>query len=227
MILARTRACDYPLWVLEKPEIESYPLDIESIISMKPELLFSEKGMIDPELIEKLKDFGIETYIFDYTSPEDISRTMLEMGRIFPEIQKEAILSAQNYKQELKVFKRERNSGLKVLGLVWSDPIYVFGYNTIFTRELEWLGVKNALDTVFSNPYPEISREYLLKIDPDLIFGISFEDFEFQLIKPHPELRNLTAFKNAKIYKLDHDLLTRPSPRIPILLQEMSSLIYD
>jgi ABC-type Fe3+-hydroxamate transport system substrate-binding protein len=226
-ILARTRSCDFPEWVLEKPEIESYPLDIESIISLKPELLFSEKGIIEPEIIKKLKEFGIETYIFQYEGPEDISRAMLKMGEIFPEIQGKVSESVREYSIKIKKLKREKNSGLTVLGLVWTDPIYVFGYNTVFTRELEWLGAKNVIDSVFSIPYPEISREYLLMIDPDLIFGISFEEFQVKLVKPHPELRNLKAYQNSKIFSLNHDLLTRPSPRIPVLLSQMDRLIYE
>ncbi len=227
MILARTKACDFPEWIMEKESVESYPLDIESIISLDPEIIFSEEGIIPEDALKKLKEFGIESYIFRFESPGDISDAFLTLAKIFPELSQNAEKASNHFHTALEKERVREMSGKTALGLIWTEPIYVFGHNTILSSELELIGLTNAIDSVFSVPYPEISREYLLKIDPDIIFGLEFQEFDKNLVQRFPELRNLTAFRDSTIFEVNPDLFTRPSPRIPILLAELKSLALE
>ena len=226
-LLARTKACDFPEWVLDKPELESYPLDIESIISLEPDLLFSEKGIVPEDVLKKLQGFGIETYVFDYQSPMDVARATKILGEIFPQLSSQSEEANTRFLEGINAEKVEEKSGLTAIGIIWTDPIYVFGHNTILTGELNWIGIENAIDSVFSVPYPEISREYLLKKDPDMIFGMTHLEFHENLVIRFPELSNLKAYRDSSIFDVNHDLFTRPSPRIPLLMKELKALAYE
>lgn len=227
MILARTQACDYPSWILEKPEVNSYPLDIESIVALSPDMLFSEVGIIPEDNLAKLREFGIETYVFSFENVSDVSRAMVSVGEIFSEIQKDCQASADDFDEKINREKYEHDSVLSVFGMIWTDPVYAFGYNTILSSELEIIGAKNAIDSVFAVPYPEISREYILKLDPDYFLGISYNEFHEKMVMPYPELSSLKAYRNSNFVEVDNDLLTRPSPRIPQLLSDLKEALYE
>ncbi len=223
LILARTQACDFPEWVKEKPIVQSFPLDLEGLIKYEPDIVFSEPGIIDNQSIEKAKELGLEIKVFDLSHIEGISNAMVWMGDKFPEFEERAQARSELYLNSIQSLKSSNEKNKTVLGIIWSDPIYVFGYNTILSSELEVLGYKNAIDSIFSVPYPEISREYLLKLDPDYIIGMSMAHFDEKLARPYPELKLLKAYKNNRIHGLDHDLFTRPSPRVPRLLEDLKA----
>jgi iron complex transport system substrate-binding protein len=62
-------------------------------------------------------------------------------------------------------------------------------------------------------PYPQLSREYILKINPDVIFGGDFEKMEASFFKLYPELKLTIAYRNKWVFELNDDLASRPGPR--------------
>jgi len=55
-LVARTQACDYPEEVKKLPIVSTYPLDIESIVKLKPDLVFSVDGIVNADQIKKLEE---------------------------------------------------------------------------------------------------------------------------------------------------------------------------
>ncbi len=212
MIVARSQACNYPPEALMKTEISTYPFDIESIIALKPDLVFSEEGITSVEQLKLLEDNEIPIYMFKYSHVEDIFEAIKKTGQLC-NCSMKANKKIEKLKHRLDSVKEDKIRDIKTLGLIWTDPIYVYGLNTLFTSQLNEIGVKNAVDSVFTRPYPELSREYFLKINPDVIFGPSFEHLDSTLFLKFPELKRVKAYKNKNIFEIDGDILTRPSPR--------------
>lgn len=223
LIVARTQACDYPEAALEKPVISTYPFDIESIISMKPDLVLTEKGITSPEQIEILEKNHIPTYVFQYKNVEDILETIKKVGD-FCDCTEETRSKVISLQKELEELKYENLANKKVLGLIWSDPIYVYGKNTLFSDQLRVIGLTNAIDSVFLRPYPEISREYFLRVNPDIIFGSGFEHLDSTLFKEYPELKRVKAYRDSSIYFINGDILTRPGPRSFEAMRQMKEV---
>ena len=44
-IIARTQADDYPAAALRKPLMNSYPLDLERLVALRPDVVFTVEGM--------------------------------------------------------------------------------------------------------------------------------------------------------------------------------------
>ncbi len=113
-----------------------------------------------------------------------------------------------------------------MLCITWQDPIYVYGRNTILTDKLRLAGAENAVDSVFSAPFPALSREYILKINPDIILGGSFEKLDSTFFSRYPELKKTNAYRNRRVYAVTDDLNSRPSPRVVEAVAELLYLIH-
>ncbi len=226
IIVARSQACDFPPEALKKTKISTYPFDIESIIANKPDLIFSEEGITSIDQLKLLEDNNIPIYMFSYKKVDDIYAAIARVGELCQcsEIVEEKLTDLKAVHDSLKA---DSVSNIKALGLIWTDPIYVYGRNTLFTNQLNEIGIRNAVDSIFGRPYPELSREYLLKINPDIIFGSSFEHLDTTLFYKFPELKRIKAYQERNIFEIDGDILTRPSPRSIEAMKQMKSHLHE
>jgi len=112
-----------------------------------------------------------------------------------------------------------------VLALASFDPIYAYGQNTLFTNEIEIAGGWNAIQDTLAQPYPALTREYILKIDPNVILGGRFGKLDSTFFKNNPELRRTRAYQARRVYATTPNLLQRPSPRIVEAIRELRALL--
>src|SRR6478736_7606723 len=61
-IVGRTQACNYPKEALKKTVVSSFPLDLEGLLQLKPDLIFTEAGMTSLEAAEQIQRLGIPVY---------------------------------------------------------------------------------------------------------------------------------------------------------------------
>lgn len=226
IIVARSQACDFPPEALEKKEISTYPFDIESIIFQNPDLVFSEEGITSIEQLKILDENNIPVYIFNYHKVKDIFDAIKRVGELC-DCSDEVNYKLKDLRASLDSVSEDTLIGLNALGLIWTDPIYVYGRNTLFTDQLNQIGIQNAVDTIFGRLYPELSREYILKINPDIIYGFSFEHLDSTLFLKFPELKRIKAYKNRNIFEVDGDIMTRPSPRSIEAMKIMKSYLNE
>jgi iron complex transport system substrate-binding protein len=212
LIIARTQACNYPKEALGKKVISTYPMDVEAILEAGADLILSEEGITSKEQLKLLEDKNVNVYSFKYRKVEDIYSAMMKIGEFCNCEQKANLLVAQQ-KKDLSRLSNSKNRNLKVLGLIWTDPIYSYGKNTLFSDQLRKINLRNAVDSIFQQPYPELSREYILKINPDIIVGPSFRHLDSTFFNLYPELKRITAYQKKAVIEVDGDVLTRPGPR--------------
>lgn len=53
-IIARTQADDYPAAALRKSLVNSYPLDLEHLAALRPDVVFIVEGMTPPDAAARL-----------------------------------------------------------------------------------------------------------------------------------------------------------------------------
>ncbi len=227
-IVGVTQNCNFPPAVKNKRKVVNYPaLDFESVIQIKPDIIFSVEGLTPLDQAKRLEEMGMPVYFQKYEKIKDILQGIRDVGKIMGQ-RVRADKLADSLEAERKKIKSEvnnKNNVKTVLAITWSDPIYVYGKNTIFTDKLLLIGAKNAVDSLFSNPYPQVTREYILKINPDVIIGGSFEKMDSTFFKLYPELKRIKAYKTKQIYKVNDDLMSRPSPRVLESVLELKKII--
>lgn len=111
-----------------------------------------------------------------------------------------------------------------VLVLASADPIYVYGQNTLFTDEIRLAGGQNAVRDTFPQPFPALTREYILKLNPDVVLGGRFGKLDSTFFHNSPELRRTRAYQGRRVFATTPSLLQRPSPRV-VAVRELQALL--
>ena len=69
--------------------------------------------------------------------------------------------------------------------------------------------------------YPKLSKETALALNPDIIILSESPGNN----EPNEVFKNSAAVKNGKIFKIDADILSRPSPRIVDALEQLAGYL--
>ena len=223
-IIARTQNDDYPAAVLGKPVVNTYPLDMERLVALHPDVVFTVEGMTSLDAAERLRQLGIPVYYQKYRKVADILRGLTDLGRLLgcPAQARRLTDSLQN---QLNQLSPRLGAAPTVLALASADPIYVHGQNTLFTDEIRLAGGQNAMRDTLPQPYPALTREYVLKLNPQVVLGGRFGQLDSTLFKQNPELRRTRAYQTRRVFATTPNLLERPSPRVVEAVHELRGLL--
>jgi iron complex transport system substrate-binding protein len=226
-IVGRSQACNYPARALAKPVVNTYPLDYEQLVLLQPDLVVTLEGMTSAESAARLAALGIPVYFQRLEKVEDILAGLTDLGRLLNRPRRARQLT-DSLRAVLRDLRQPAPAGPRprVLAITGTDPIYVYGRNTLFTDKLRWIGADNALTEDFAQPYPALTREYILKLNPDIIIGGTFEKMEETFFNHYPELRQVKAYREKKIFAVDQDLMTRPGPRVGASIRALNDLVH-
>jgi len=225
-IVAVSPVCNFPDRVKSKPIVSNYPVDQEAVLSISPDLIFSEDGITPIDVAEQLKSLGKPVYFQKYHSVLDLLNKIDSIGAWLGRSEQAKYLT-DSLKKEIQSIKGQQPTSHlpKVLVITWQQPIFAYGKNTLMTDKIRLAGGKNAVDEVFDKNYPELTREYILKINPDILFGGTFSKMDSTFFQLYPELKEISAYKNKHIYALTDDLATRPSPRVLESVREIKRFL--
>ena len=227
-IVARVPQDNYPAAVYRKPVVNNYPLDLEKLVLLKPDVVFTVEGITSVDDAKRLQDLGIPVYFQRYRRVEDVFNGIDDVGRLLGR-EAQARHLTDSLRQNLKLLTNsvahQAAAPPKVLAITWLDPIYCYGQNTLFTNEIRFAGGRNAITETFPQPYPALTREYVLKLNPDVLLGGSFGKLDSTFFKNYPELKRINAYKNRRVYPITGNLLERPGPRVVESVRELLGLI--
>ncbi|MGY2131844.1 ABC transporter substrate-binding protein [Hymenobacter sp. HD11105] len=225
-IIGRTQVCDYPKAVLNKPVVSSYPLDMEGLVALQPDVVFTVEGITSLDDATRLQQLGVQVYYQRYTTVPDVLRGLRDLGRI---LHREPLARrvTDSLAAELKQLEQQTpiNPRPKVLAITWQDPIYVYGQNTLFTDKIRRAGGQNAVVEKFPQPYPALTREYILQLNPDVLLGGNFGKLDSTFFKNYPELRRIQAYQTRQVYGINGNLMERPGPRVVESVRELQRLL--
>ena len=229
-IIARVPQDNYPAAVLRKPVVSNYPLDMEKLVLLHPDVVFTIEGITSVDDAQRLQELGIPVYFQRYRTVADVLRGIDDVGRLLGRPAQAKHLT-DSLKQSLRALvgaaPQPSVGSAKVLAITWPDPIYSYGQNTLFTDEIRLAGGQNAVTETFPQPYPALTREYVLKLNPDVLLGGSFEKLDSTFFKNYPELRRTNAYRSRRVYPITGDLLERPGPRVVESVRELQALIKN
>lgn len=229
-IVGRTQHCNHPAISFIKPVVNSYPLDLEQLVKLRPQVVFVKDDMLSLEEAAKIEKTGIKVFYLKFSKCQDIINNIVKIGKLL-DADIKASLEADSMTIHLHRLKKEAaliTNKPKVLILISHDPLYVYGADNFGSDMLKYTGAINAISDTLNNPFPLITREYLLKINPDVIIeGGELNSKEKGLFEKYPELKQINAYKNNKLYKIDDDLISRPGPRVIKGILELKKLIFS
>lgn len=225
-LIANTLYCNYPPEANNKTKVGNLiTIDFETILSLKPDLIFITVEGNVKESYNKLKSLGLKVFVSNPRNYEGIKKTFRDMGHIFNDT-----LRAENkinewelkYKQILSA--KENYPVKRAMFMVSSNPIMLAGKNTFINELITSGGLINiAADSPLN--YPMYSREEILKRDPEYIL-ITVEEDSKLLVKMYPEWKSLSAIKNKNVMIVNADLFMRPGPRFTDALETLFKSLH-
>ena len=227
-IVARCPQDNYPAGVYRKPIVNNYPLDMEKLVLLHPDVVFTVEGMTSVDDAQRLQQLGIPVYYLRFRRVEDVFKGLEEVGRLLgrqPQARHLTDSLRQNLKKITSLPVAQAAHLPRVLAITWPDPIYSYGQNTLFTDEIRLAGGQNAVTETFPQPYPALTREYVLKLNPDVLLGGSFEKLDSTFFKNYPELKRINAYQHRRVFPITGNLLERPGPRVAESVRELQGLL--
>ncbi|MCU1751073.1 cobalamin-binding protein [Pseudomonas sp. 6D_7.1_Bac1] len=198
----------------ERPaELESVPsvgrygqLDMERLLSLKPDLLLLWPGSVGPAQREQLSRLGIPTFVAD---PHDLEQLIHQIEAIAKQLgrpERGRTLAADLRKQLDDLRQRyQRTEALRVFYQVWDQPLYTVGGGQIISDALEVCGAHNVFADM-SLPAPQVSVESVLSRNPQVILASS--QVQLDAWKAWPQV---TAVAQGQLLLVTDKGLERPS----------------
>lgn len=223
-IIGVTNYCDYPEEAKGKDKVGgmSNP-SIESIISLRPDIVVMTVDGNPKEVEEKLRSMRIKTYVFRARRLDELPKGLREMGIVLG-VRERAELLALELEETISKFRSDFDVGRKkkVLFILWPEPLIVAGTGTAIDDAIRLLGAENiAAGSGLS--YPKYSIEDVIRHSPDVIIigrsmGRDIREASRGLLD---RLRFLPAVKNGKVFYVG-DGLYRLGPRVIKGIEEIA-----
>ncbi len=212
-IVGVTEYSDYPDQAKKHPRVGNYRfLDMEKVLSLKPDLLIVWKGGNPIHQIQKIERMGIPVFYSDIQNLSDIETTFERLGVLVGE-KKNGLKKASFWKQRLvKLQTLYRNKKrLTVFYQISERPLYTMGGKFLISEGIQLCGGQN----IFSDSSlvaSQVVKEDVIKRNPDVIL-ISDNTGNSNGFDFWRSFKLVEAVKKGNLYKINPDLLERPGPR--------------
>ncbi|WP_299248086.1 helical backbone metal receptor [uncultured Cytophaga sp.] len=218
-IVGRSAWCDYPEGIKTKPVINSYPVDIEALVRLKPDLILVKKGMISIQDLEKLEQLHQTVFVQEYDLMKDIRKSATTLVQLT----KGDTLQLNQWLVRLKNNSSAIKNTKKFLAITSVNPVYVYGKKTFLSELAEFAGGENCVQLI-DNPYPTIDVEYMLRSNPE-VYIFDSEAQKALFFETYPILKKTIGFQESKLYVIDASVMSRPGIRLPILKDSITAIM--
>lgn len=217
-LIAVSDYSNYPAQAAKLPSVANHNgVDFEAIVRLQPDLIVAWEGGNKPQDLARLASLGFHVYHSSVQSPLDIAQDIRQLGKLLGRDQ-QAELLATDFTQSLAniVERYSRARRHTAFYYMWTTPLMTIGQQAWATKLLAICGA----DNIFASspiPYPEVSKEQVIKQRPDLLIAAmkTSEQEAKQYWQP------LHSLLDARVIVADPDELHRFTPR---LVQGLTSL---
>ncbi|MED5599642.1 MAG: ABC transporter substrate-binding protein [Actinomycetota bacterium] len=201
-------------------DLNGFEPNVEAILGFRPDLVILS---YDPgDVVAGLEAAGVEAMLQEASMTiADTYVQILALGEITVHAAEAAVLAdaMQAEMSDLAVSVTERDEPLSYYHEL-DDTLYTVTSSTFIGEVYAMAGLVNVADPADADGsswgYPQLSSEYLLDADPDIIFLADTKCCAqtAATIAERPGWETLTAVSTGRIVELDDDVASRWGPRI-------------
>ncbi|MDQ4051284.1 MAG: ABC transporter substrate-binding protein [Actinomycetota bacterium] len=219
---------DYPVGV-PTTELSGYEPNVEAILGYEPDLVVTSGDSGD--LVSSLDKVGVPVLVLP-------SATKLEES--YDQI--ERLGAATGHDEEAAEVVTEMQTGIEeavaaapdARGLTYfhelGPDLYTVTGNTFIGEVYGLFGMTSVADeTGKGDDYPQLSTEYVVSSDPDLVLladneccGITPAD-----VQKRPGWEQMSAVRNDRIHLVDEDITSRWGPRVVEFVELVGKLVAE
>lgn len=214
-------AGERPVSLKSVPSVGQYGhLDMERLLSLKPDLLLLWPGSVGPAQREQLSRFGIPTFVAE---PHSLDELITQIGAISDRLG----VPAQGQKQAAELRKQlatlrqryRRAEPLPVFYQIWDKPLFTVGGGQIIADALQACGARNVFDDL-TLPAPQVNLESVLQRNPQAILATS--QTQLDAWKAWPQV---AAVAQGRLLLVTDNGLERPSGQMIAATAKLCALI--
>lgn len=198
-------------------DLTGFAPNVEAIVGYETDLVVTD-GDWDGASMEALTDLGIPVLILPAAlTLDDVYAQLEQLGVATGQISDAAALVAEMQSEVTAILDSVPNGGLTFYHEL-DTTFYSVTSGTFIGHVYELMGLDNIADAVGEGSfgYPQLSEEYILQQDPDLILLADTIccDVTGDTLKDRPGWDTLTAVQNGMVVELNDDIASRWGPRI-------------
>ncbi len=236
-VVGVTRFCRFPAEVRNKTEVGGYhDPSYEAILGLEPDLVALLPSQRESR--EELERLGLAVLTIDHRSVESILDSIAKVGDRCGVVGRGVALrddlSAELDAIAHRTRDRPRPRVLLVVGRDYQEKklseIFVAGTEGFYADLLAIAGGTNAYRGAAIR-YPAVSREGILRLDPDVIVDLIPDPeavglTEAAAASPWMELTGVRAVDTDRVYVLAGDHVSIPGPRILRTARELAACLH-
>lgn len=214
-IIGAVSYSDYPEAAKNIPRVGGYPtVDIERIVSLKPDLIIAWSSGNNPKQVEKLMSLGLTIFMSEPRYPKDIAKTIQRFGMLAG-TNKIASKSYDGFMQHYELLKKRYSNKekVKVFYQIWNKPLMTISGSHLISDIIELCGGENVFADL-SILTPRISLESVLATKSEVIVSGGMGKARPDWLDDWKIWPVLPAVKNEHLYFVDPALMQRVGPRI-------------
>lgn len=218
-----TTFCNYPEEAQKIAKVgDTISPNMETIIALKPQIVFVSTASQIETFTKQLEAQNITVFVMNPKSLDDVLTNLSQLGEIFGTRMRTAELL--NSLQTRIIEINENVAGkpkVKTFVQISKEPLFTVGKESFLTEIIERAGGVSVTKDV-PTAYPKLSKETALALSPDvLILSESPDNTE-----PNEVFKNSNAVKKEKVFKINADILSRPSPRLIDGLEQIAEVLH-
>ena len=205
---------DYPEAARRLPLVGSdQQIDVERVLSLKPDLLVVWKSGNTARQLEQLKSLGLPIFYSEPQKLDDVASSLTRLGQLLG-TEAQAQAAAADYRQKIAALTATYapRAPVRVFYQIWEKPIFTLNGDHIISDAIRICGGRNVFGDL-KVVAPSVSTEAVLQANPEAILGGEQHDNEGG-INIWRAYQGLLAVKRGNLFMLDSELLTRATPRI-------------
>jgi len=206
-----------------------YPLDLEKILSLKPDIVFLFGGFQLPQY-ERLKKIGITAFVLNANSLNGVYRDVMDVATIMGDPQKGVTLVNKLKDIESKIENSAYKIPLDQRPTVFygspSKEIWTAGMGSYLNELISLAGGVNITGNYAGpNGWLPVSPEFVVSKNPDIIlvpyFAPGGEEAAIKQFETYPPFANLKAVKEGHVYAINGNIASQPNTQLINLLQQL------
>ncbi|GAB4074013.1 ABC transporter substrate-binding protein [Barrientosiimonas marina] len=224
---------DYPQEAQEKEKVGGMELNVEKIISLKPDLVLAHASAEQnfKEALKQIRDADINVFVVQGAQQIDETYdTINQIGEITG-TQETAEDIVSNMQEEFaslidktdSISDDERKSVF--FEVAPAPDMFTAGENTFFNDLLRVVNADNVSKD--QDGWTQIDPEAVVELDPDVIITTYGTDNDpVEQVTNRDGWEDMTAIKNDQVYQIDSDIVSRPGPRLVDGAKEIAKVVY-
>jgi|GEM_PF-1135366 len=233
-IVARSDFCDFPEIVTNLPALGSLGhVNIEAIARLKPDFVILSDAQAQSKIHTALAKLKINHLGVPANSLNDIYQSVWDLSERFSAQENAKLwmehMDALNQRVQASAPARKPRvlvcAGRDVSSI---NRLYISGKNNFYEDIVKLVGGENAY--LGKLPFPMVSPEGVVQMNPDIIVDIVITDSTETVINALYQWSSLTsvdAIKTGNVHILTESWAARPGPRIDELIRTLAEYVAE